>query len=81
MAQWANYLACFCAGTGSIPDLAQWVKDLTLLQQWRGSQLWFRFSPWPGNFHMLWKLKKNGIIMMKWQFGKGGRNGVARLVR
>ena len=26
MAQWANYLACFCAGTGSIPGLAQWVK-------------------------------------------------------
>ena len=26
------------------------LKDLVLLQ--RSSQLWLRFSPWPGNFHM-----------------------------
>ena len=27
--------------------MAQQVKDVVLLQ------LWHRFSPWPGNFHML----------------------------
>ena len=26
--------------------MEQWVKDLALLQ------LWLRFHPWPGNFHM-----------------------------
>ena len=30
----------------SIPGLVQWGKDPTLLQ------LWLRFDPWPGNFHM-----------------------------
>ena len=28
VAQWANDLACLCGGTSSIPDLAQWVKNL-----------------------------------------------------
>ena len=28
--------------------VAQWIDDLACL--WRH---WFRFSPWPGNFHML----------------------------
>ena len=32
---------------GSIPSLAQWVKDPVLLQ------LWLEFSPWTGNFNML----------------------------
>ena len=31
----------------------QWVNDLALLQLWYRSQLWLRFDPWPGNFHML----------------------------
>ena len=38
--------------------MAQQVKDVVLLQ------LWHRFSPWPGNFHMLQmqtKKKKNFI--------------------
>ena len=30
-----------------VPAVAQWVKDLALLQ------LWLIFDPWPGNFHML----------------------------
>ena len=37
---------------GSIPDLAQWIKDPALLQ------LWFESDPWPRN-SMQW-LKKGG---------------------
>ena len=29
-----------------VQAVAQWVKDLALLQ------LWLEFHPWPGNFHM-----------------------------
>ena len=31
--------------------MAQWVKELALLQQ-LGSLLWRGFDPWPGNFHV-----------------------------
>ena len=31
---------------------AQWVKDLVLSLLWLGSQLWYEFDPWPGNFMM-----------------------------
>ena len=34
--------------------MAQWVKDPELPQLWHRSQLWLRFDPWPGNFHMPW---------------------------
>ena len=43
-----------CWVTGSIPGLAQWVKDLVLLQLWHRLKLWLGFYPWPGNFHMPW---------------------------
>ena len=33
--------------TGSIPGLAEWVKDMVLPQLWRRSQLRLRFAPWP----------------------------------
>ena len=50
-------------GAGWITGLAQWIKDLVLLQLWHRSQLWLRFNPWPRNFHMLpvpsQKKKKN----------------------
>ena len=55
---------------GSIPSLAQWVKDPALLWAmvevthvawiWHGcgsgvgQQLQLWFDPWPGNLHMLW---------------------------
>ena len=39
---------------------AQWVKALALPQLWYRSQLWLRFSPWPGNFHMLQVWLKKG---------------------
>ena len=30
------------------------LKDLALLRLQRRLQLWLRFSPWPGKFHMPW---------------------------
>ena len=43
-----------------IPSRMQLVKELVFLQLWCRSQLWLRFSPWPGNFHMpqMWLGKK-----------------------
>ena len=32
--------------------VAQWVKDLALSLLWLWLQLWHRFHPWPGNFHL-----------------------------
>ena len=37
------------ASPGSIPSLAQWVKDLALLQLWLRSHLWLGSDPWRGN--------------------------------
>ena len=39
-----------CWDTGSIPSLAQWVKDLAFLQLQLKSQLWLRPDFWPRNF-------------------------------
>ena len=36
------------------PAQCSGLKDLALWQLWYRSQLWLRFSPWPGNIHMLW---------------------------
>ena len=66
MAQWVNDLACICGGMGSIPGLAQWVKDLTLMRLWRRLQLWLGFDPWPGNFHMAWGWLKKKKSTMKY---------------
>ena len=63
MAQWVNNLACLCGGAGLIPSLVQWVKNLALPQLWHRSQLWLKFDPWPGNFHMLWWPKKKKKIL------------------
>ena len=38
---------CLCDGKGSIPSLAQWVKDLVLLQLWPRSQLRLNSIPGP----------------------------------
>ena len=46
--------------TGSIPSLAQWVKDLVLPQLRLGLRLRLGFSsdPWPGNSRCLGVAKK-----------------------
>ena len=57
MAQQVKYPVLSLGGRGSIPGLAQWVKDPI---QWYGSQLWLRFDPWLGNFHtpQIWPNKQ-----------------------
>ena len=50
MAQGINDLVRLCGGTGSIPGLVQWFKDLALLRLWLW--LWLRLDPWPGNLRM-----------------------------
>ena len=43
---------------GSIPSLAQWVKDLAVLQMYHRLQLQLRFDPWPVNTFAMGKEKK-----------------------
>ena len=43
--------------------VVQWVKHLALTLQWPGLQLWHRFDPWLGNFHMMWMWPKKILIM------------------
>lgn len=48
--------------------VAQWVKDLTLLQLWLGLQLQMQFDPWWRNFHMLqvgMKEKKKSVFILE----------------
>ena len=43
------------------------LKDLVLLQLRPRSQLWLRFSPWPGNVHVLQvqPLKKKWVLNIR----------------
>ena len=43
------------------PPVAQWVKDPALSLQQLKSLLWYRFSPWPGNFLMRQEQPKKQI--------------------
>ena len=49
VAQWDRQCLCSSRDTGSIPGLAQWVKDPALLRSWHRSQLWLGFDSWPRN--------------------------------
>ena len=55
MVQWVKNLtaAAQVIAEAWVQSLAQCsgLKDLTLLQLQRRSQLWLGFNPWPGNFH------------------------------
>ena len=55
LAQRVNDLTCLSGGSGSIPSLAHWFKDLALLQLWHKLDL----IP-PKNFHMprVWSEKE-----------------------
>ena len=50
---WQNGIgsALGALGLGFNPSLAQWVKDLALLQVqlWLRLQMWLGSNPWPGN--------------------------------
>ena len=55
MTQQVKYLVLSLGSVGSIPALAQWVKDPTL------PQLWLGFKPWPRNFKAKKKNQKRII--------------------
>ena len=42
--------------------VAQWVKDLELSLKQLRPLFWYRFEPWPGNFHMTWVQSKRKVI-------------------
>ena len=52
MALWVKKpsAAAWVAAEAWVPFLAQ----CSGLKDWPWPQLWFRFSPWPENFHRLW---------------------------
>ena len=69
MAQWVKSQHSVCEDAGSIPGLAQWIKNPVLPQAEAnitdvtkiphccgfglGQQLQLPFDPWPRNFHVL----------------------------
>ena len=63
MAQWVKNPTAAAWVAEEMQLRFQWVKGSCLLQLRQRLQLWFRFSSWPGNFHMpwVWSFKKNKI--------------------
>lgn len=58
--------------TGSIPGLAQWVKDWSLLWLQYRLQLWLRSYPWSGNSMGLGAAKKEKVNNEKIKQGAVG---------
>ena len=56
---------CLCGGVGSIPSLAQWVRDLVLPQLWHRLQLQVGFNPWSGNFDGM-AIKNKKVLSVEW---------------
>lgn len=42
--------------------VVQWVKDPALSLLWPRLLLWYRFHPWPWNFHMPRAWQKNSVL-------------------
>ena len=59
-ATYVSISRCMDKENVGVPTEAWWIKDPVLLQLWYRLQMWLRFHPWPGNFHMpcLWPKKK-----------------------
>ena len=56
--------------SGSIPSLAQWLKDLVLPQLQLRLQLWLEFDPCPGNPRVAKKKKKKSwetVFLVLWE--------------
>ena len=73
-----GFFATIVKLTFGVPAVVQWVKNLVLPQLWYRLQLWLKFDPWPGNFHMPWaqpktKNQKNSCCLQKlYQWNKTG---------
>ena len=63
--------------------MVQWVKDPAISLQWLRSVLWWRFDPWPRNFHMQWARvppapQKSATLSMGQEVDQMGNEGRSR---
>ena len=65
MAQWDQWCLLQQWDVGSVPVLAQWVKDLTVPQLWLRLQLQLGSDPWPRNSVCCGALKNKKLNLKK----------------